>query len=89
MGKLLHNFILIALTLAFFLTLSDSAAQGYLKAEVRNTNCPVAKHEADRWFFGQNAGLDFRSPNPVADPTNYIHNVPSSPAVAADSNGNI
>jgi gliding motility-associated-like protein len=62
-------------------------AQGYLKAEVRGTNCPIADHEADRWFFGQNAGLDFRAQDPVADMTNYMLNIPTSAAVMADSNG--
>ncbi len=64
-------------------------SQGSFKAEVRNTNCPVASHEADRWYFGQNAGLDFRNQDPVYDPTNYMMNIPTSPAVMADSNGNI
>jgi gliding motility-associated-like protein len=62
-------------------------SQGSFKAEVRNTNCPVAGHEADRWYFGQNAGLDFRNQDPVYDPTNFLMNVPTSPAVMADSNG--
>jgi gliding motility-associated-like protein len=64
-------------------------SQGYLKAELVNTNCPLANHEADRWFFGQNAGLDFRSQDPVADLTNFLMNIPTSPAIMADSTGNI
>jgi gliding motility-associated-like protein len=64
-------------------------SQGYLKAELRSTNCDVANHEADRWYFGQNAGLDFRAQEPEFDPSNYMLNIPTSPAVMADSNGNV
>ena len=88
-GKSLQNSILVALTLLCCLSFFDVAAQGYLKAEVRNTNCPVANHQADRWFFGQNAGLDFRPQDPIVDLTNDVMNVPSSPAIIADSTGNI
>ena len=65
------------------------SGQGYLKAQLRNTNCEVSAHEADRWYFGQNAGLDFRSQDPVADLTNWTLNVPTSPAIISDSLGNV
>ena len=65
------------------------SAQGYLKAQVRNTNCEISDHEADRWFFGQNAALDFRPQNPVADLSNWSLNVPTSPSIIADSMGNL
>jgi gliding motility-associated-like protein len=85
-----HYYLTVLLLAAFILiTPGNLYSQGYLKAEVRNTNCTVANHEADRWFFGQNAGLDFRSQDPEPDPSNYVLNVPTSPAVMADSNGNI
>jgi gliding motility-associated-like protein len=64
-------------------------SQDYLKAELRNTNCPVASHQADRWYFGQNAALDFRQGAPVADLSNYVLNVRTSPAIVSDSTGNI
>jgi gliding motility-associated-like protein len=64
-------------------------SQDYLKAELRNTNCPVASHQADRWYFGQNAALDFRQGNPVADLSNFVLNVRTSPAIISDSTGNI
>lgn len=66
-----------------------SLAQGYLKAELRSTNCFVSSHQADRWFFGQNAGLDFRQQDPQPDITNYSMNIPTSASVIADSLGNI
>ena len=76
--------LILTVTLVSFQSLF---AQGYLKAEVRKTNCPLADHEADRWFFGQNAGLDFRGQDPVADLTNFMLNVLTSPAIISDSNG--
>lgn len=64
-------------------------SQNYLKAELRNTNCPVADHQADRWYFGQNAGLDFRQGTPTADLSNFVMNVRTSPAIISDSTGNV
>jgi gliding motility-associated-like protein len=92
MNKRSTGYYLSLLTiLVFFLILSfspgTSFSQSYLKAEVRGTNCPIADHEADRWYFGQNAGLDFRGQDPIADLTNYLLNVPTSAAVMSDSNG--
>jgi hypothetical protein len=63
-------------------------AQGNLNATIANKS-NLNAHQADRWYFGQNAGLDFRGPDLVSDPTNYILNIPTSPAVMADSSGNI
>lgn len=76
--------LILAVTLVSF---QFSYSQGYLKTEVRKTNCPLADHQADRWFFGQNAGLDFRGQDPVADMTNFMLNVLTSPAIISDSNG--
>ncbi|MCK9399901.1 MAG: gliding motility-associated C-terminal domain-containing protein [Bacteroidales bacterium] len=86
-----YYYYLTILVLAAFILIAPGNlfSQGYLKAEVRNTNCTVASHEADRWFFGQNAGLDFRPQDPVPDVTNFLMNIPTSPAVMADSMGNI
>jgi gliding motility-associated-like protein len=80
---------ILVLSSALFLFPVAVKSQGYLKAELRNSNCPVANHEADRWLFGQRAGLDFRPDIPVADPTTSPMDVYTSPAVMADSNGNI
>jgi gliding motility-associated-like protein len=85
-----YYYLTILVLAAFVLTAPRNLfSQGYLKAELRNTNCAVASHEADRWFFGQNAGLDFRPQDPIPDLTNFLINVPTSPAVMADSMGNI
>lgn len=49
----------------------------------------AAGHQADRWYFGDCAGLDFRGPEVVADLSNILINMPTSPAIIADSAGNI
>jgi gliding motility-associated-like protein len=88
-GNCYYYLAILVLSMVIILSSRTLLAQDYLKAELRNTNCQVASHEADRWFFGQNAGLDFRPQDPEADLTNYMLNVPTSPAVMADSMGNI
>lgn len=86
-GNSLH-YLAILLLSAFILTFpKQSEAQGYFKTRVGETNCPVANHEADRWYFGQNAGVDFRNDPPEGDISNYLLNVPTCPAVMSDSNG--
>jgi len=88
-GNYFYYLTVIVLSVVISLSPKTLLSQGYLKAELRFTNCSLASHEADRWFFGQNAGLDFRTQDPEADITNYLLNVPTSPAVMADSMGNI
>ncbi len=88
-GNYVNYFVILLLSAVTLASPRALYCQGYLKAELVNTNCPLANHEADRWFFGQNAGLDFRSQNPVTDLSNYIMNVYTSPAIIADSTGNI
>lgn len=46
-------------------------------------------HVADRWYFGEYAGLDFRQGNPVVDLGNDLMNVITSPAIISDSAGEI
>lgn len=84
------HYIITALIAAFALfSPYYLPGQGFLKAQLRSTNCDISDHEADRWYFGQNAGLDFRGQDPVADPSNFVLNVPTSPSIIADSLGNI
>jgi gliding motility-associated-like protein len=86
-----YFFYLAILVLSTVIIASPLAihSQGYLKAELRNTNCQVASHQADRWFFGQKAALDFRPQVPVAELSSTILDVRTSPAIMADSTGNI
>jgi gliding motility-associated-like protein len=65
------------------------AAQGTLKAEVTNTNCPVSNKQAYIWHFGQNAGIDFNNEPPNAISNIFGLNVPQGCAVIADSSGNL
>lgn len=84
------NFLaILVLTATQLLSPLALKSQDYLKAELRNTNCPVASHQADRWYFGQNAALDFRQQDPVADLSNFVLNVRTSPAIISDSTGNV
>jgi PKD repeat protein len=64
-------------------------SQGNISNEFSGNTNTGSGHQADRWYFGQNAGLDFRTQDPVVDLTNYLLNVPTSPAIMADSLGNI
>lgn len=65
------------------------SAQSYLNAGVRNTNCTTARQEANLWFFGQNAGIDFRSGDPAAVGNNDILNSLQGCAIISDSTGNM
>jgi len=88
-GNYIYYFLYLLLPAVLVLFPGRMLSQGYLKSALRSTNCEVSSHEADRWYFGQNAGLDFRPDDPEADPSNARLNVPTSPAVTADSLGNI
>jgi gliding motility-associated-like protein len=88
-GNYINYFAIIILSAVILASPKALFSQDYLKAGIRSTNCTVASDEADRWFFGQNAGLDFRPHNPVAILNNDYLNVPNSPAIMADSSGNI
>ncbi len=84
-----HYTFIVLLLISALLCPAFVQAQGYLKAQLRNTNCELSDHEADRWYFGQNAGLDFRPDNTIADVSNDMMNVPTSPAIISDSLGNV
>jgi len=76
--------------LGLFMTAAHTAfSQGAFKAEVVRTNCPTSNKEAETWYFGHNAGIDFTSGN--ATPLNDMNglNVPQGNAVISDSAGNL
>ena len=81
--------IILLLLLAVLVPPKDIFSQGYYKTEINIPKSAVANHEADRWFFGKYAGLDFRPQNPVADLTNDSININTSPAIMSDDAGNI
>jgi gliding motility-associated-like protein len=79
-----------AILLFVFLSIGSMlSAQSFLKAQVRSTNCPVSQHQADLWFFGQNAGIDFRDDVAVPFASNNVLNVYQSSAIICDSMGNL
>ena len=87
--KGLQNSVQLTLTMVLLSLSAISFSQGILKAEVRNTNCPVEHYEAYTWYFGQNAGIDFLQ-DPRAALTNmWGYNMPQCSAVLSDSAGNL
>jgi hypothetical protein len=48
----------------------------------------VAQGEANNWYFGENAGLDFNSGSPMALTDGQVHSIEGS-AVMSDANGNL
>ncbi len=67
------------------------SAQSYLKAQVRSTNCPVSHKQADLWFFGEGAGIDFRDDVAVPSLENHALTMPrlQSQSMLCDSLGNL
>lgn len=65
------------------------SGQGYYKVEVRGTNCAVSNHEADLWYFGQNAGIDFRGDEAVPALNNDVLHAIQGSANICDSLGNL
>ena len=49
----------------------------------------VRPHQADQWVFGFNAGIDFFSGNPVANPTANIYDNINGIASISDEDGNL
>ena len=82
------NLLSLFIPLILFLN-GNLSGQSYLNADVRSTNCAVSRHEADLWFFGQNAGIDFRGADPVAVGNNNILNALQGCAIISDSTGNM
>ena len=82
------SFSLLLLALLFYLPF-NSPGQSYLKVELVNTNCPVSHHQADTWYFGQNAGIDFVGGPAVALTNMFGYNLPQCSAVLSDSTGRL
>ncbi len=53
------------------------------------TNCPRMRQQADIWYFGERAGIDFRSGTAMADTTQNVMTAYKSSAVVCDSAGNL
>jgi gliding motility-associated-like protein len=88
-GKYFFYFSILLLSVITLAIPGKGHSQGFLKAQTRHTDCELDDHEVDRWFFGKNASLDFRSQDPTVDNTNDMLNVLTCPAVMSDSTGEI
>jgi hypothetical protein len=94
MKNFFSNFYLKFSVIQVFLAIglnspNDLLSQELSKHEFRNSGNAFDDHQADRWYFGNLAGLDFRQGNPVADLTNESINIYTSPAIISDMEGNI
>ncbi len=88
-GFCFNFFIILVLSIILTVSPGDLLAQVQLNNEKSRVENAFENHQADRWYFGELAGLDFRPQNPVADLSNDTINVYTSPAVMADNEGNI
>ena len=87
--KNFQNSVQLILVLVLLSLSAISFSQGVLKAEIRNTNCPVAHYEAYTWYFGQNAGIDFLQDPRAALTDMWGYNMPQCSAVLSDSTGKL
>lgn len=76
-----------------FLILFHSAFGVYCQKEIETiypvTNCPRSEKQADIWYFGDKAGIDFRSGTAVALTDENVMTAFKSSAVISDSLGNL
>lgn len=64
-------------------------SQAFSQSVKTTTNCPRMQHQADLWYFGERAGIDFRSGTAFADTTQNVMTAYKSSAVMCDSAGNL
>lgn len=53
------------------------------------TDCPRTRKQADRWFFGDKAGIDFRSGTAITDLSENVMMAIKASAVMSDSAGDL
>jgi len=71
------------------LLLISCTAAGFAQSPMVRTNCPRMRQQADRWYFGEKAGIDFRTGTAVADTTEDVMSAFKATAVISDSAGNL
>jgi gliding motility-associated-like protein len=78
---------------ALLIMLLQAALAVFSQQQVRTiypvTNCPRSERQADIWYFGEKAGIDFRSGNAVALTDQNVMTAFKSSAVISDSMGNL
>jgi gliding motility-associated-like protein len=78
------------IVLIFFLLFTvDQLPAQTLGFPVPATNCPRSEHQADIWYFGDKAGIDFRSGTAVPLTNENVMTAYKSSAVMSDSIGNL
>jgi len=86
----IDSFPLKGLTItALFLVLSVSFLFSQDRRDLLQTNCPVAQHEVDKWFFGVYAGIDFTGETTVPLTNNWQMQAYQGCAIYSDPNGGI
>lgn len=87
-SPLLSDYRRISLILSLLTTVITAPAQ-QLGFTLPVTNCPRSSQQADIWYFGNHAGIDFRSgtATPLTDDT--VMTAYKSSAVMSDSTGNL
>jgi gliding motility-associated-like protein len=74
----------------FFLSFAvNSLPAQQLGFPIPATNCPRSQQQADIWYFGDNAGIDFRSGTAVPLTNENVMTAFKSSAVMSDSTGNL
>jgi gliding motility-associated-like protein len=77
----------------FFLLLLQPVMVVFSQKQVQTiypvTNCPRSEKQADIWYFGEKAGIDFRSGTAVALTDQNVMTAFKSSAVISDSLGNL
>jgi gliding motility-associated-like protein len=75
---------------AFFLLIAvQPASSQKLGFIIPATDCPRSQHQADIWYFGDHAGIDFRSGTATVLTNEDVMTAFKSSAVMSDSTGNL
>jgi gliding motility-associated-like protein len=72
-----------------FLSLGAFAQDHSIYTPPEKTNCPRSQKQADIWYFGEKAGMDFRSGTAVTLTNEDVMTAYKASAVMSDSAGNL
>ena len=61
----------------------------FSQSPVTRTNCPRSQKQADLWYFGDKAGIDFRTGTAIPDLSDNVMKAYNATAVICDSSGNL
>lgn len=91
MQKIIRNNQVVnkANRLLFSLILLIFFSSAYPQSNNVTTNCPRMQHQADIWYFGDKAGIDFISGTAVPDVSQNVMTAYKASSVMCDSTGNL